>query len=267
GEYLCQLGRELKAFLPKNCLFLRFDLPGEITGDLKESLTKARLLEKAPVDIQPPDTVMIPLEPPEEDLLAAMKHKTRYNIRLAEKKGVRVTEGSEADLSDWHRLYEETLRRDRIAGHSRRYFKTLFSQGRSFGQGAPVLRLLFAEAQGERVAAVIVGRCGLRATYLYGASSNRHRNLMPAYALQWHAMKTEKAAGTSNYDLFGIPPAEDENHPMHGLYRFKTGFGGRIVHRPGCWDYPLRPGLYRLYRWAEGVRNYYFKVLKKKMPL
>lgn len=264
ARFIARCGADLAEFLPRNCLFARFDLPAELSPELLRRLEDNRRLVKAPVDIQPPDTVLISLEPDEEALLAAMKSKTRYNIRLSGKKGVTITEGSAADLDDWYALYEETGRRDRIALHSREYFQTLFDLPRTFGPGAPVLRLLFAEAEGERVAAVITCRYGGAATYLYGASSGRRRNLMPAYGLQWYAMKTEKEAGSRTYDLFGIPPADDPEHPMHGLYRFKTGFGGRIVRRPGCWDYPLRPVLYRLYRRAEEARNYYFKVFKKR---
>ena len=264
GEFLAGLGHGLSEFLPGGCFCIRFDLPDQASPCLLSNLEGARGIEKAPVDIQPPDTVVLSLEAGEDEILKGMKSKTRYNIRLSKKKGVRIVEGGEDDLDDWYALFEETGRRDRIALHSRDYFGTLFSLARSFGEGAPVVRLLFAEAEGERVAAVIVGRYRSSSTYLYGASSGLYRNYMPAYGLQWYAMTTEKQAGSRSYDLFGIPPADDPDHPMHGLYRFKTGFGGRILKRPGCWDLPLRPGIYRLYRGAEGMRNYYFKVLKKR---
>ncbi len=266
AEFLARCGRELIDYLPRRCLFVRFDLPMETSPELLNRLESDRRVVKAPVDIQPPDTVVISLDPEEGDILGAMKSKTRYNVRLSAKRGVTIREGGREDLDDWYNLYAETGRRDRIALHSRAYFNNLFDLAATFGNKAPVLRLIFAEVQGETVAAIIVCRYGSGSTYMYGASSDRHRNSMPAYALQWHAMKTEKQAGSTSYDLFGIPPADDPKHPMHGLYRFKTGFGGYILRRPGCWDVPLRPRLYRLYRAAESCRNYYYKVIRKRVP-
>jgi lipid II:glycine glycyltransferase (peptidoglycan interpeptide bridge formation enzyme) len=87
---------------------------------------------------------------------------------------------------------------------------------------------------------------------------------MPAYALQWRAIQDAKTAGCLEYDFFGIPPVDDPNHPMYGLYRFKTGWGGTIIHRPGCWDFSCRPHLYRMYRLAEAARKWYYKTFKKK---
>jgi lipid II:glycine glycyltransferase (peptidoglycan interpeptide bridge formation enzyme) len=96
---------------------------------------------------------------------------------------------------------------------------------------------------------------GKEATYLYGASSNIKRNLMAPYALQWKAIQDAQSSGCIVYDLFGIPPNEDPDHPMAGLYRFKTGFGGSIIHRPGSWDYPCKPLLYTLFKRAEHLRK------------
>ena len=104
---------------------------------------------------------------------------------------------------------------------------------------------------------------GREAVYLYGASSDKKRGLMAPYALQVKAMEEAKAAGCEEYDLFGIPPDEDPSHPMAGLYRFKTGFGGRIIHSPGSWDYPCRSVFYRLFRFAEALRRR-VRILKKR---
>ncbi|MGL4987163.1 MAG: lipid II:glycine glycyltransferase FemX, partial [Treponemataceae bacterium] len=100
------------------------------------------------------------------------------------------------------------------------------------------------------------------AVYLYGASSNEKRNLMPAYLLQWVAIKDAKESGCIQYDFYGIPPTDDINHPMHGLYRFKTGFGGRIVHRVGSFDIPFSI-FYLPFRLAESLRSFWFKKIKK----
>jgi lipid II:glycine glycyltransferase (peptidoglycan interpeptide bridge formation enzyme) len=113
------------------------------------------------------------------------------------------------------------------------------------------------------LASIITLFCGNEAVYLYGASSNEKRNLMPAYSLQWRAINDAIAFGCDRYDFYGIPPTNDESHPMHGLYRFKTGFGGSIVHRVGSYDIVLRPVLYFGYRFAEGARSFWFKKIVK----
>jgi lipid II:glycine glycyltransferase (peptidoglycan interpeptide bridge formation enzyme) len=115
--------------------------------------------------------------------------------------------------------------------------------------------LYIARHEGDDLAAIMALFRGKQATYLYGASSNIKRNLMAPYALQWRAMQDAKIFGCEVYDLFGIPPDESPGHPMAGLYRFKTGFGGRIARRPGCWDYPYRPVLHALFSGAENLRK------------
>jgi lipid II:glycine glycyltransferase (peptidoglycan interpeptide bridge formation enzyme) len=92
---------------------------------------------------------------------------------------------------------------------------------------------------------------GKRATYLYGASSSTNRHLMSTYALQWDAMERAKERGCKEYDMFGVSPNPDPSHPLYGLYRFKTGFGGALFHRMGCWDYPLDGKTYEAYRTSE----------------
>jgi lipid II:glycine glycyltransferase (peptidoglycan interpeptide bridge formation enzyme) len=100
--------------------------------------------------------------------------------------------------------------------------------------------------------------------YLYGASSNEHRNLMAPYALQWAALRDSRDRGAVEYDLFGIPPTDDPAHPMHGLYRFKTGFGGDRIHRHGAWDRVFRPVVWTLWTRLDALRIWYFKVWKKR---
>lgn len=255
--HLRAIARELQGYLPLGALFVRFDLPdeGERLG---------RPFVKAADNIQPADTVVLDLTLEEEALLSAMHKKTRYNIRLAEKKGVTVRRGTAGDLDAWYDIYRITAERDRIAPHSREYYKSLFALAADYGAGAPQLILYLAEHEGELLAGNIVSRCGTAATYLYGATSNSKRDLMPAYLLQWTAIQEAKQAGCHSYDFHGIPPADNPAHPMHGLYRFKTGFGGRIVHRRGSWDYPYTRLFYPLYRLAERLRFFWYRVVKKR---
>lgn len=255
GAALSALAFALRSQLPQDTAFIRFDPPWTVLegADVQAALGPA--FKRAGADVQPPDTVIVDLDLGEEEILAAMKPKWRYNIRLAEKRGVTVHRRDEAGLDSFYRLYRETAVRDKIAIHGLDYYAGLFSHGKEYRDGDQDLRLYVAEHDGEAVAAVIVLFRGEEATYLYGASANHKRNLMAPYALQWRAMADAKAAGCRRYDLFGIPPREDPTHPMAGLYRFKTGFGGRVVHRCGSWDFYYKPLAGKLFRAAEAGRK------------
>jgi lipid II:glycine glycyltransferase (peptidoglycan interpeptide bridge formation enzyme) len=227
----------------------------------------AHPLVKAAGDVQPPDSVILDLARSEEELLSAMKPKWRYNIKLAGKKGVVVEDEGLGGLGDFYSLYEVTARRDRIAIHPRRYYERLFEVAASApGIEHRRLRLLVARHESEAIASIIVLERGTEATYLYGASSDSKRSLMPAYALQWTAIRGAKASGRLSYDFYGIPSTDDPSHPMAGLYRFKTGFGGTIVHYPGSWDLPLLHIPYAAWTAAERLRLWWFKVARKRLP-
>ncbi len=269
--FLMELSRELRGVLPLGCFFIRFDLPDyAVAEEEPEKLDKPFV--KAPLDIQPPDTVVLDLkaasasEDPQGQLLGQMHKKTRYNIRLAEKKGVTVKVSGGEKLRDWYGLYETTAARDRIAIHPFSYYHRLFELVESGSDRDPMeLKLLLAYSPDqELLAGIIVLFRGGESVYLYGASSNENRQLMPNYALQWEALKMALERGCTEYDLFGIPPTADPAHPMHGLYRMKTGFGGEIRHRPGAWDFPYSRLLYTAYKLLEAARRYYYKNWKKR---
>ncbi|MDC7227253.1 MAG: peptidoglycan bridge formation glycyltransferase FemA/FemB family protein [Spirochaetales bacterium] len=292
-EASAELAEALRPHLPGSCMFIRFDPPWGITtpaiakepaGYPETELSPlgtqnantgdksaARAFRKARMDIQPPSTVILDLNKTEDELLAGMKSKTRYNIRLAAKKGVEVRTAGIEDLPEWYELYRVTAERDKIALHGYDYYERIFElAAEQTGSGcAPELRLLQAVIDGVVEAGIITAWQGAPgvdrlATYLYGASSNNKRNYMPAYALQWEAIKQAAAAGCTGYDFFGIPPVDNPDHPMYGLYRFKTGFGGEILHRPGCWDFPYKKAAYAAFSTAEKARNYYYKTLRKR---
>lgn len=266
----------IKNLLNENILFLRFDPPLVYENDenlaVKASdktefanLCRKMHLKKAGSDIQPPDTVLLNLEPDTESLLANMKPKWRYNIRLAEKKGVKIECHSQEGIEAFYKLYEETSKRDGIALHLKSYYQDLFETAEKMKQqdsSNPKISMYTASFEDEPLAAIITLFSPKEAVYLYGASSNSHRNLMPAYLLQWTAIQDAKKYGCKTYDFYGIPPTDDEHHPMYGLYRFKTGFGGAIVHRAGSVDISFSP-LYALYALAEKLRLIWFKKVKK----
>jgi lipid II:glycine glycyltransferase (peptidoglycan interpeptide bridge formation enzyme) len=227
-------------------------------------------MRRAPVDVQPTSTVIVDLAADEAQVLARMKSKTRYNIRLAQRRGVEVAVVPAADalggpLAEWYRLYRDTAARHHITAHGERYFATLFELAADAARPEPRLYLISAHHGGEPVGGIVVSVCGEMARYLYGASTLRHRALMGNYALQWAAMQLAREQGCSAYDLYGISPSADSDHPWAGLYRFKTGFGGTIEHRCGCWDYPVRPLPYLLFRRAEVLRRDYYARLRPRL--
>jgi lipid II:glycine glycyltransferase (peptidoglycan interpeptide bridge formation enzyme) len=213
--------------------------------------------------IQPPTTIVVSLEGDEEEILKRMKPKTRYNIRLAERKGVTVREGDEGNVSLFYQLMEETRDRETFGIHEEEYY---WEAWRSFAPGDNI-RLLLAYYHGEPLAGLIAFAFGSRAYYLYGASSDRHRNLMPNHLLQWRAMLWARARGCTSYDLWGIPEgAGEEEEDMEevlgrgglwGVFRFKRGFGGRVVRHSPSYDYVYSPLLYwlgmRVYRRMRGA--------------
>lgn len=284
GRFLSELAEKLIPELPASVFLLRFDPPWESATEnsksaehlppvfplfpITEKSTAYRLL-KAASDIQPPDTVRLNLQQPLDDLLNDCKPKWRYNIRLAEKKGVQVHcfSGSEAEngISLFYELYRETAARDGIAIHSEDYYRSLCRIAGSLQHTENMcISVYTAFFDKTPLAAIITLFSPYEAVYLYGASSNEHRNLMPAYLLQWRAIQDAHDYGCRSYDFYGIPPSDDPSHPMHGLYRFKTGFGGMIVHRVGTIDIPVKHFRYRLYSAAERLRVFWFKTVKKK---
>lgn len=249
---------------------LRWDVPWNRDGTDPAALHQAGFVP-APGRVQPPDTVVIDLTPEEDALLAAMKSKTRYNVRLAGKRGVVVTRHTGAavleHLDRWYALYRETAVRDRISIHPAAYYTTVVDTAvrmRAVGESAPAISLYLAEHEGDLLSGIITASWDGMTTYLYGASASHKRNLMANYLVQWRAIVDARGAGDWWYDMFGIPPTDDPAHPMHGLYRFKTGFGGTLIHRPGCWDLDIAVLPARAFRAAERLRGWYHYRLRKR---
>jgi peptidoglycan pentaglycine glycine transferase (the first glycine) len=195
--------------------------------------------------VQPLRTIVLDLTPDESSLLAGMKPKWRYNIRLAERKGVTVRRATSAeDVRAWYRLYEVTSERDRFGIHTLDYYLRVWELFASRGQ----LSLLLAEYQGELLAGIFVGLSSQLAIYLYGASGNEQRQLMPNYALQWEAIRWAREQGARQYDFWGIPDTDAEDEAMAGVYRFKAGWGGELVKFAGGYEFDYHPLAMRLAR-------------------
>jgi len=189
------------------------------------------------------NTVWLDLSGSEEDWLARMKQKARYNLRLSQRKGVQVRVGSQADLAQLYRMYAETSVRDGFVIRNETYYLSLWQTFMERGLAQP----LVAEVDGEMVAGIFLFTFAGRAWYLYGMSRQAHRDKMPNYLLQWEAMRLAKSRGCTQYDLWGAPDVFDESDSMWGVFRFKEGLGGQVVRTAGALDYPSRPILYTLY--------------------
>lgn len=193
--------------------------------------------------IQFRSTILLDLGVSEDDLLAAMKSKTRYNIRLARRRGVEVMPGGLDDLPLLYTMYAETSRRGGFVIRPYEYYEDAW--GSFVHEG--LAQILVARYNGGPLAGVVIFRFGDTAWYMYGASRDQHRNLMPNHLLQWEAIRWARAQGCTTYDMWGAPDVPDESDPMWGVYRFKAGFGGAFVQHIGAYDYPASPLLYWLY--------------------
>lgn len=193
--------------------------------------------------IQFRNTMTLDLTADDATLLDRMKSKTRYNIRLARRKGVVVRPGGPEDLPCIYHMYAQTAARDDFIIRPFDYYRDAWGDFVAAGLAQP----LVAEFEGEPLAALILFRFGRTAWYFYGASSNRHRNRMPNHLLQWEAMRWARAQGCTLYDLWGAPDELDESDPMWGVYRFKASFGGCFARRIGAYDYPISRSRYWFY--------------------
>jgi len=192
--------------------------------------------------IQPRRTIAVDLTPDERTIALRQKPKWRYNAGLAARKGVtvRVATGMD-DLQHWYELMQITSQRDCFAVHTLGYYQHAW---KVFGETNQA-RLLLAEHEGKLLAGIFVTLVGREAIYLYGASSNEGRHLMPNHLLQWEAMRWARAQGATLYDLWGVAESEDPNEPLAGVYRFKRGWGGKMIRYIGSFDYVYSPLTYR----------------------
>ncbi len=227
----------------RGCVFVRLDPAFEAE---KDDLLRQMGLRSLSGSVQPRDTLLVDLRQSEEELLAAMKQKTRYNLRLSEKKGVEVAAYGfdEASFAEFWRLTGETAARDGITVHAEDYYRRMLATLAGSGLDC---RLYLARCAGRTLAANLVLFFGGWAVYLHGASSSEQRQLMAPYLLQWRQMRDAKARGCRTYDFWGITLGND-NPKWAGITRFKRGFGGRERSYAGAYDLPVRRIWYDLYR-------------------
>lgn len=206
-----------------------------------------RLLDRkwrySPEQIQFKNTVYLDLNGTEEDWLKRMKQKTRYNLRLAMRSGVVVEQAAVEDLPALYAMYAETSVRDGFIIRPQEYYIHVWSTFMQSGLATP----LVAKVDGQSVAGLVLFTFGKKAWYVYGMSTQFHREKMPNYLLQWEAMRLAKEKGCTHYDLWGAPDRFEESDSMWGVYRFKEGLGGKVLRGIGAWDYTPYPAVYFLY--------------------
>jgi lipid II:glycine glycyltransferase (peptidoglycan interpeptide bridge formation enzyme) len=209
--------------------------------------------------IQFRNTVTLELARSEEEILAGMKPKWRYNIRLAQRKGVHVTRAGREALALFYDMYVETGARDGFLTRQFSYYQDVWETMLQAGRA----ELWIARVDMEPVAGLMLFWFGERAWYFYGASRGSHRDVMPNHLLQWEAIRWAREQGCAIYDFWGAPETLDESEPMYGVYRFKQGFGGSYIERIPAHDFVVNPALY----WAYTVaRPRYLRRLRGRHP-
>ncbi|MDP3963314.1 MAG: peptidoglycan bridge formation glycyltransferase FemA/FemB family protein [bacterium] len=205
---------------------------------------------KSVKSVQPQHTLIIDLTKTDDELLSGMHEKTRYNIRLAERKGVVIrAAGKEGNEIFW-KLLQMTTERDAFTGHDKSHYERL-SRVFSATDSKPFIRIYIAEYQNRPLAAAIIMFHNGTATYVHGASSNEYRNVMAPYLLHWRIMQDARSLDCNSYDLWGI---DDRNPRWEGITRFKKGFGGMHISYPDSMDIIWRTWRYTAYRLAKSLR-------------
>ena len=238
------LFREIKNIAGRTgAMFLRFD-PIYKLKDYNYKIKGGKDLIQT-YDVQPSKTLVLDLSKSTAELLREMHQKTRYNLNLADKKGVKITQGDMTRFEEFWSLLDQTSGRDKFRPHGRNYYQAMIES-----RGDNPAKLFFAEYRGRPLATAIVYFFGDTAAYLHGGSANEERNVMAPYLLQWHCIKLAKANGLQYYDFHGIDEAR-----WPGVTRFKKGFGGLEVNYPGTFDLVYDPGWYNIYKMVRKVRR------------
>ncbi|PLX27626.1 hypothetical protein C0583_00090 [Candidatus Parcubacteria bacterium] len=217
-----------------------------------EPTSQSRIMKyelRKTIDIQASRTSIVDMNRPEEDVLKSFHQKTRYNIRLADKKGVQVRVGTKNDFEDFLSVMTETSGRDGFRLHAKEYYMKQLE--------IPFVELIVATYEGKIIAGNIVSFFGDMASYIHGSSSNEYRYVMAPFAIQWYSMKLAKEKGMKYYDLNGI------GDKWPGVTRFKRGFKGEEIEYPGCFDVIFNKGCYNRYQMLRKIRRMIGRIINK----
>ncbi len=260
GKLEAELWKAIDAASRKHhAAFLKWE-PGIFTASNPSNQYPALGFRPSPQTVQPPNTVMIDIRDGEDAIMTRMNQGTRRKIRQSLKNGITYREGNKADVAIFTGMMNTTGERNAFGVHEPAYYQKAYDLFVPQGDAA----LILAEHEGEPLAGIMVFAKGQTAWYLYGASSNVKRNLMGAYGVQWAAIQWAKAKGCTQYDMWGIPDAdeptleaqfESRSDGLWGVYGFKRGWGGAVVRSLGAWDKVYNPVIYAAYQLALKVRS------------
>ncbi|PIS07412.1 hypothetical protein COT78_03680 [Candidatus Berkelbacteria bacterium CG10_big_fil_rev_8_21_14_0_10_43_13] len=245
-----------------NAIFYRAEIDIPVIPNTKYDIP-AFGFTKSFEEMQPEHTLILDLSKREEEILAQMKQKGRYNIKIANKSNLVIKKTTTPDdsLDDFYRLYSATGKRHGITFRSKKYFESLLDiLGRKGYAELETIYLVQGIDNDEKIekialASAIIVYSGKKAIYLYGASSDEHKNLMAPYKLHFNIIKDAKARGCTEYDFFGIAPDDSSSHPWAGVTRFKKQFGGTEQQIAGSYDLVFKPFMYKLFKIAEKIRR------------
>lgn len=247
--FIEQIGQIAK----ENCtIFYRLELNIPIIHNSQFTIHKR--FYKAFEEMQPENNWVLDLTKSEEELLADMKQKGRYNIKISQNSELKMTSSSEKnskELNAFYDQYQNTGKRHRISYRSKSYFEALLEilGGKGYAKAYTVWH-------GKNpLASAIIVLYGKSALYLYGGSSDEERNLMAPYLLHWEIIREAKEAGLKEYNFLGVAPDDNPKHPWAGITRFKKQFGGQQIDIAGCYDLPIRPLEYQAFKIAEKMRR------------
>ena len=204
--------------------------------------------------MQPENNWVLDITKSEEEILAGMKQKGRYNIKIAQEANLILTGSNNPEskeLDAFFDQYQKTGQRHKIAYREKQYFKTLLD---IFGKKEYALACVVWHGQ-KPLASAIFLLFGKSALYLYGGSSDEERNLMAPYLLHWEMIKEAKSRCKDEYNFLGIAPNDDQNHPWAGITRFKKQFGGKQVDIVGSYDLVFKSIEYKAFKMAEKIRR------------
>lgn len=251
--YLSDVGKHY------NVLFIKIE-PNTRVNNASNLAKTAQLIPSAH-PLFPEWTMVLDLKQSEETLFAQLKSKTRYNIRLAQKKGVTVKEMSTDEgfrlFSD---LYFKTTERQKYFGHTKQYHEIIWN-----GMKEKYAHILIAFYENTPLAAYELFVCNNVLYYPYGGSSETHRNLMGANLLMWEAILLGKRTGATEFDMWGsLPPDYNPQDPWAGFTRFKEGYNAQFVQMVRGHDLVINPLGYTAYTYAHNVRNIYLKMRRSR---
>lgn len=253
-EELIKLATEQKS------IFLRIEFVDHFDHNA-DKVIQSFGFKKAFEEVQPKWRQIVDISIGEDAILAQMKQKGRYNLHLSERKGVKIkVESSQQAIREFYDLYQETTKREGIAGRSLKYFENMLD---SF-KDTDYLEVFLANYHGKPVAGALIGFYDGQASYLYGGSSRGSKEVMAPYLMHWYVIQEAKKRGCTDYDLIGRTPPEKEGilqlkthegHKWSGVTKFKEQFGGRPVEILGSYDYVARPFAYNIFKMIEKIRR------------